>query len=98
MALGSARRTVLVTGAAGFIGSHLVDRLLADRFELRTHREKREPPIYALVMARKDGALGPQMVRSTIDCEQWNAEKRPRIGAGSPSSVAPAARDQSVRC
>ena len=34
MALGSARRTVLVTGAAGFIGSHLVDRLLADRFEV----------------------------------------------------------------
>jgi uncharacterized protein (TIGR03435 family) len=63
--------------------------LLADRFGLKTHREKRELPIYALVMARKDGALGPQMVRSTIDCEQWNAEKRPRIGAGSPSSVAP---------
>src|SRR6187397_2116622 len=53
--------------------------LLADRFGLKTHREKRELPIYALVMARKDGALGPQMVRSTIDCEQWNAEKRPRI-------------------
>ena len=34
MALGSARRTVLVTGAAGFIGSHLVDRLLADGFEV----------------------------------------------------------------
>src|SRR4030095_16435208 len=63
--------------------------LLADRFGLKTHREKRELPIYALVMARNDGALGPQMVRSTIDCEQWIAEKRPRIGAGSPSSVAP---------
>jgi UDP-glucuronate decarboxylase len=34
MALGSARRTVLVTGAAGFIGSHLVDRLLAHGFEV----------------------------------------------------------------
>ena len=34
MALGSARRTVLVTGAAGFIGSHLVDRLLADGYEV----------------------------------------------------------------
>lgn len=34
MGLGSARRTVLVTGAAGFIGSHLVDRLLADGFEV----------------------------------------------------------------
>ena len=46
-------------------------------------------PIYALVMARKDGSLGPQLVRSTIDCEQWIAEKRPRLGAGSPSPVAP---------
>src|ERR1051325_6481776 len=34
MGLGSNRRTVLVTGAAGFIGSHLVDRLLAEHFEV----------------------------------------------------------------
>ena len=39
----------------------MVRRLLADRFNLITHRETRELPIYALVMARSDGAVGPQL-------------------------------------
>jgi len=63
--------------------------LLADRFGLVSHTEKRELPLYTLVLARKDGALGPQLVRSSIDCEEWLAEKRPTIGAGGPSQVAP---------
>jgi uncharacterized protein (TIGR03435 family) len=63
--------------------------LLANRFGLKTHREMRELPIYSLVMARKDGALGPQLVRSGIDCDRWIAEKRPQMGAGTASPVAP---------
>jgi hypothetical protein len=46
-------------------------------------------PIYALVMARKDGRPGPQLVPSTIDCEEWIAKQRPQLGAGTSSPVAP---------
>ena len=58
--------------------------LLADRFGLVTHRETREMPMDTLVLARKDGTLGPQLVRSTVDCDKWLADKRPQIGEGSP--------------
>ncbi len=42
--------------------------LLADRFKLAVHNETRELPIYALVKARSDGRLGPQLNRATVDC------------------------------
>jgi uncharacterized protein (TIGR03435 family) len=66
--------------------------LLADRFGLKTHREMRELPIYSLVVARRDGALGPQLIRSSFDCDRWIAEKRPAVVAGSASPVAPGKR------
>lgn len=41
--------------------------LLEDRFRLAMHRETREVPIYALVVARSDGRLGPQIRRPATD-------------------------------
>src|SRR5205823_5821464 len=39
-----------------------------DRFKLKVHMETRELPVYALVLARPDRKLGPQLHLSTVDC------------------------------
>ena len=46
----------------------MLKALLAERFGLVTRNETRELPVYVLVLARKDGALGPQMKKSELDC------------------------------
>jgi uncharacterized protein (TIGR03435 family) len=48
----------------------MVRTLMADRFKLVLHRETRELPIYALVLARPDGRLGPQLKPSSTNCEE----------------------------
>ena len=54
--------------------------LLKDRFKLQTHDEVRDTSIYALVVARKDGALGPQLKRSPHDCAAASpAPLRPNV-------------------
>jgi uncharacterized protein (TIGR03435 family) len=42
----------------------MLQQLLADRFQLVFHRETRELPVYAIILARKDGKLGPGMVEA----------------------------------
>ena len=46
----------------------MLQTLLADRFKLKVHIEKREVPSYALVVARNDGRLGPKMKPSADKC------------------------------
>jgi uncharacterized protein (TIGR03435 family) len=58
--------------------------LLADRFKLILHHQTKELPIYALVMAKVDKTLGPQMHRSATDCAAIRAEIN-RGGALPPS-------------
>jgi uncharacterized protein (TIGR03435 family) len=42
--------------------------LLADRFKLSVHWDTQELPIYALVLARADGRLGPNIRPAAVDC------------------------------
>jgi len=56
----------------------MIQSLLADRFHLKVHYETRDMPIYALVLARSDGKLGPTMKLSTTDCAARMASLRAR--------------------
>jgi uncharacterized protein (TIGR03435 family) len=56
--------------------------LLAERFKVTVHTETREGPIYAILMARSDGRLGPQLHKATVDCA---AEARARGNAPAPA-------------
>ena len=69
----------------------MVETLLVDRFKLVVHREMRDSPIYALVLARSDSRLGPELKPSSTDCVAWLAELRVRGGAPPPPGSA-------VRC
>jgi uncharacterized protein (TIGR03435 family) len=42
--------------------------LFAERMKLQAHYDTREQPTYALVLARSDGRLGPNLRRSATDC------------------------------
>ena len=48
--------------------AYMLRTLLADRFKLEVRRESRAGPVYALVLARSDGALGPQIKRPAGEC------------------------------
>jgi uncharacterized protein (TIGR03435 family) len=63
----------------------MLQALLADRFKLRVHMEKRESPAYLLVHARTDGRLGPQLKPGTVNCSDYRGDLPP------PDSVAPPA-------
>jgi uncharacterized protein (TIGR03435 family) len=65
----------------GFPGAMfgMLQSLLADRFRLAIRKDTRDTPVYVLVKARADGALGPRMGESTNGCST-----RPAPGATPP--------------
>jgi uncharacterized protein (TIGR03435 family) len=71
----------------------MMQRLLAERFQLKVRLETRELPIYELVVINESGALGPDLRRTTIDCmAEWKKNGMPdarNSGCGSVQRKGP---------
>jgi len=63
--------------------------MLADRCKLVAHFEKREQPVYDLVLARSDGKLGPNLQPSDVDCEAKAAAARAAAEAARAAGTIP---------
>jgi bla regulator protein BlaR1 len=72
-----------------------IRNLLKDRFNLVTHQETRELPVYNLVLARSDGRLGPAIKESSAECQAAAREYFEAVRGGAPTQAPPAAV---VRC
>jgi uncharacterized protein (TIGR03435 family) len=77
-------QTFAAPGPRGSIGpiNVALQKLLAERFNLLIHHEKRAVDGYALVLARADRGLGPKLRPSSIDCASLRR-------AGGPLPVRP---------
>jgi uncharacterized protein (TIGR03435 family) len=64
----------------------MAQNLLVERFSMKVHTETRNLPIYALVMARPDGQLGPNL--HVTDCGA-STSGQPPCGTGFPSVAGP---------
>jgi uncharacterized protein (TIGR03435 family) len=74
----------------------MVVAMLKDRFRLVVRQEKREGPIYALVMARSDKRPGPNLRPSVADCaapgnrgEAMEERRTPNGGVSTQRTCAP---------
>lgn len=62
--------------------------LLSERFKLVVRMENREQPVYALVLARSDGRLGPNL-RPTGDCVGGTVSAVTPSPGGAPNRLSP---------
>ena len=67
----------------------MVRNLLKDRFQMATHRETRELPVYNLVFARADKRLGPGLKPSPPECRAAIAARLEEVKRGGPVPTAP---------
>jgi uncharacterized protein (TIGR03435 family) len=64
-------------------------RLLAERAQLKFRREVQQRPVYALMRARADGPLGPNIKPAQIDCDALQPKVEAAARAGQPSPIPP---------
>ena len=65
----------------------MLANLLKDRFNLATHRESRQLPVYNLVFARNDKRLGPGLKPASPECQAALAARLEAVQRG--AAVAP---------
>jgi len=70
----------------------MMRQLLTDRFKFAAHNETKDAPVYALILARSDGRLGPQITKSEVDCAAVMAAARGRGPGAMPPPGAPGGR------
>jgi uncharacterized protein (TIGR03435 family) len=67
----------------------MLQSLLEDRFKLQLHSESRKGDVWALVVARSDGRLGPNLRRTSAECVAfYEAQDRREAVAQRPLSCA----------
>jgi uncharacterized protein (TIGR03435 family) len=70
--------------------AEMLRAMLVDRVQLATHVEKRQLPVYDLVLARADGRLGSGIRPSEIDCVAKAAADRAAAEAAAAAGKPPA--------
>jgi uncharacterized protein (TIGR03435 family) len=84
----------------GTVGSSdlMMQRMLADRFQLAVHTETRELPIYTLTMARSDRRLGPRIRTAAVDCQAAMTAMLKRSQSSGAAPVPPQRPDGGPGC
>ena len=67
----------------------MLANLLKDRFQLATHRETRELPVYNLVFARNDKRFGPTFKATSAECRAMISARLEALQRGGPAPAAP---------